>query len=125
MAAAAGMLALGACSTVEDVLGIDSGHVQLSCAGAAPLPAAAPLQASLSPLSPGTSLEIMRAAPQGSVVFNLPEAASGDDFSYSWKEAAAGAGRPPGVWQCRAEWQYDGQFWRLLNFDSKWIGGVQ
>lgn len=123
-AAAAGLLSLGACSSVQDVLGLDSGHVQVSCAGSTPLPAAAPLTGSLSPLSPHTVVEVVRAEPQGPALLTLPEAASGDDFSYSWNETAVGSGRPPGVWLCRVEWQYDGQFWRLLNFDSRWVGGV-
>ena len=122
--AATALSALGACSTVQDVLGFDSGHVQISCAGSMPLPAAAPLQGNLSPLAPHTVLEIVRPEPQGPVLLTLPAAASGDDFSYSWKEAAVGTQRPPGVWVCRAEWQYDGQLWRLLNFDSRWVGGV-
>ena len=109
---------------MQDVLGFDSGHVQISCAGSMPLPAAAPLQGNLSPLAPHTVLEIVRPEPQRPVLLTLPAAASGDDFSYSWKEAAVGTQRPPGVWVCRAEWQYDGQLWRLLNFDSRWVGGV-
>ena len=121
---AVGLLALAGCSTLDDVLGVDSGHVQMSCAGSGSLPAAAPLQSSLSPLTPRTMVEVVRAEPQGPVLLTLPNAAVGDDFSYAWKETAVGTARPPGVWQCRVEWQYDGQFWRLLNFDSRWVGGV-
>lgn len=120
-AIAVATLALGACATVEDILGVDSGHVQVSCSSSAPLPGMPSLQSSLSPLVPGTTIEILRAAPQGKVLFTLPPAVSGDDFSYAWDEPSA---NPPGAgaWQCRAEWRYDGKFWRLQHFDSRWAG---
>ena len=117
------VVALGACTTVHDFLGVDSGHVQVSCAASGPLPGAPPLQTSLSPLTPGTTIEILRAAPRGKVMFTLPAAESGDDFSYAWDESAASGGSP-GMWQCHAEWSYDGKFWRLQHLDSRWVGGA-
>lgn len=115
------MLGLSACTTVEDILGVDSGHVQMSCSSSASLPGMLPLQSSLSPLVPGTTVEILRAATQGKVLFTLPPAVSGDDFSYAWDEPSTNP-QNAGAWQCRAEWRYDGKFWRLQHFDSRWAG---
>ncbi|HLW73562.1 MAG TPA: hypothetical protein VKT74_00675 [Gammaproteobacteria bacterium] len=121
-----GVFAVGAagCSTVEDLLGVDTGHVQVSCSSSSSLPAAMPMQMSLGPLAPGTQLEIRRTPPDKSVVLTLPEGVSGDVFSYDWKEVAAGPERPPGTWQCRAGWQFDGKLWQLQHLDAQWIGGV-
>lgn len=122
-AMAAATVLLGACTTVRDILGEDSGHVQLSCSSSAPLPGMLPLQSSLSPLTPGTTIEILRAAPQGKVLFTLPPAVRGDDFSYAWDEPSTSS-HSVGGWQCRAEWRYDGRFWRLQHFDSHWAGAA-
>ena len=121
-----GVFAAGAagCSTVEDLLGVDTGRVQVSCSGSSSLPAATPLQMSLGPLTPGTALEIHRTPPDKSVLLTLPAGVSGDVFAYDWKEVSTGPGRPPGVWQCRAGWQFDGKFWQLQHLDAQWIGGV-
>ena len=115
------VLSLGACTTARDILGVDSGHVQVSCSSSALLPGTLPLQASLSPLTPGTTIEILRAAPHGSVLFTLPPAVSGDDFTYVWDQLSVKPSAS-GNWQCRAEWRYDGKFWRLQRFDSHWVG---
>ena len=34
------VLGIGACTTVKDILGVDSGHVQVSCSSSAPPPKA-------------------------------------------------------------------------------------
>ena len=112
------------CSTVEDLLGVDTGRVQVSCSASGSLPAAMPLQMSLGPLAPGTTLEIRRTPPDKSVLLTLPQGVSGDMFAYDWKEVATGPERPPGVWQCRAGWQFDGKLWQLQHLDAQWIGGV-
>jgi hypothetical protein len=121
---AATLLALCACSGSEDLLGKDPGRVRLSCAGSQTLAGVPPLKDSLSPLSPGTKLEILKPAPEDPVQLMLPEGRKGDEFSYAWKEASVGAGRPPGAWLCRAGWQYDGDAWQLSHLDAQWIGGV-
>lgn len=120
----AALLPLAACSTVEDLIGVDTGTVQVSCSGSASLPAALPMQMSLGPLAPGTRLEIRRTAPAQSVLLTLPEGVSGDVFAYDWKEVATGTERPPGAWLCRGSWQYDGKLWQLQHLDAQWIGGV-
>ena len=120
----AAILGLTACSTVEDLLGVDTGRVQVSCSAGGSMPAAMPLQMSLGPLAPGTVLEIQRVPPDKSVLLTLPAGVNGDVFAYDWKEAATGAGRPPGVWQCRVGWQFDGKLWQLQHWNAQWIGGV-
>jgi hypothetical protein len=117
-------LSTAGCSTVEDLLGVDTGRVQVSCSASGSLPAAMPLQMSLGPLAPGTTLEIRRTPPDKSVLLTLPAGVSGDVFAYDWKEVATGPERPPGVWQCRAGWQFDGKLWQLQHLDAQWIGGV-
>jgi hypothetical protein len=120
----AGVAMLGACSSVEDLFGVDTGRVQLSCSGSGPLAGTPPLQDTMKTLAPGTQVEIRRPAPDQAVVLTLPAAAIGDVFGYDWKEASAGPGRPPGVWLCRVGWQYDGMLWRLDHLSAQWIGGV-
>jgi hypothetical protein len=120
----AGAALLAACSSVEDLFGVDTGRVQLSCSGSGPLPGAPALQDTLKTLAPGTLVEIRRPAPDQPVVLTLPAGASGDVFGYDWKEASTGPGRPPGVWLCRAGWRYDGMLWRLDHLNAQWLGGV-
>lgn len=120
----AAALGLGACSSVEDLFGVDTGRVQLNCSGSGPLPGAPALQDTLKTLAPGTQVEIRRPAPDKGAVLTLPAGAVGDVFGYDWKEASVGPGRPPGVWLCRVGWQYDGQLWRLDHLSAQWIGGA-
>ncbi len=119
------VLALAACSTTDDVLGHDDGYVHLSCAGSQSLPGVPPIQGSLSPLSAGTKLQILKPAPDAPVLLSMPDGIKGDEFNYAWKEASTGTGRLPGTWLCRAAWQYDGSFWQLSHLDAQWVGGVE
>ncbi|MGE5624733.1 MAG: hypothetical protein ACM3ZT_04215 [Bacillota bacterium] len=121
---AAGLLSLTACTGVEEILGMDPGRVRLGCSSGGPLVGSPPLQASYGSLVPGTKLEILMPPPDRSVLFTLPEGNTGDVFAYDWKENAVGSGRPPGIWQCRVSWRYDGEYWRLLRLDAQWIGGA-
>ena len=117
-----GVLALGACSSVEDLLGVDSGHVQFSCAASGPLAMTPPLQSSLDSLVPGVVVEVRRPPPQGMTLITMPAASAADAFSFSWQEGVAGTARPPGVWACVAAWRFDGRAWRLSHFNVHWLG---
>ena len=117
-----GALALGACSNVEDLLGVDSGHVQFSCAASGPLAMTPPLQSSLDSLVPGVVVEVHRPPSQGTTLITMPAGSAGDNFTYSWQEGVAGSPRPPGVWACEAGWRFDGRAWRLTRFDVHWLG---
>lgn len=119
-----GTLSFGACTTVEDVLGMDSGNVRFSCSAGGPLAGAPSLQSSLDALVPGVKLEILRAPPQSSVLLNMPAGEAGDVFGYSWQETVSGPGRAAGTWSCDTGWRYDGRAWRLIRFDARWSGAV-
>jgi hypothetical protein len=122
--AALAVCALAACSTTDDVLGHDDGHVHLSCAGSQAVAGVPPIQGSLSPLAAGTQLEILKPAPDAPVLLTMPDGIQGDEFNYAWKEASNGPGRLPGTWLCRAAWQYDGELWQLSHLDAQWVGGA-
>lgn len=124
LALVSGIFVLTACSGVEDLLGVDSGHVQFSCAASGPLATTPPLQSSLDALVPGVEVEVRRQLPQGMALITMPAGSAGDNFTYSWQEGVTGQARPPGVWLCEAGWRFDGRAWRLTRFDVHWLGAA-